>query len=196
MARQALAALRKRMSSPVEQIKSLFVEALLCPEDDKWLEDDGYLSNCRIQFLLSLGIVSWAVYMVGQIPKFTTTGPAKQPRQHLKTILMMVYVVVVILNGPNVFNAVSTTASLFSMFFAFVLTYMELNGVEIGPGLEPYFLIISGAMGYSLLKRTADDYFLGIDDMKSSLIICVCAGINAWVRNLVRTYENALKAKS
>lgn len=185
----------RTMSIPVEQLKALFSDALLCPDDTKWIEEDGYLSYCRIQFLLSLGIVAWACYMVGQISNFTTDGPVKQPRQHLKFALMMIYVVTIILNGPNVFNALSTTVSLLSMLFAFVLSYMEFNGVEIGAGLEPYFLLVTAAMGYSMLKRTADEDFFNIDDVKSTLFVCVCGGLNAWVRNLVRTYENALKQK-
>ena len=178
-------------ASAVDQIK-LMIKDSFC-QNELGFQHDGYLSFCEINtFVMALPTIALALYTIPKLFTMGDSGPSHSRLGHAKMVLMILQVLVTSKFGPEVFNIVSLTTTLFGMMATFILTFMEFNGVQIpAQSVEMFFHILAASNGYRTIKLIADHVVPTDPRVIASASICLVSFINGAFRNIVDAIDVA-----
>lgn len=173
-----------------EKIKELFQDSLCL--DSFGIQSDGYLSACAINtYVLALSLLILAVYTIPKLFGMKDNGPSHSPLGHGRMALIIIHTLACGRFGPGFYNVISLTVALASMMFAFILTFMEFNGVTAPRhSLELYYHVWTASTGYLIIKYIAD----GVDlrertDVLGAAAICFVSFIGGAYRNIADAIE-------
>lgn len=175
---------------PVEKLKELFYDSLCL--DSFGIQEDGYLSVCAINtYVLALPLVLLILYTIPKLFNLKDNGPSHSPLGHGRMALIILHTLVASYYGPAIYNVISLTVTLGSMGFAFILTFMEFNGVTIPrQPLELYYHVWSASTGYFIIKHIADHVDLRERlDVLGAVGICFVSFIAGAYRNIADAIE-------
>lgn len=176
--------------SPAEKIKELFFDSLCL--DSFGIQEDGYLSVCAINtYVLALPLLLLALYTIPKLFNLKDNGPSHSPLGHGRMLLIVLHTAVASYYGPAIYNVISSTLVLPAMGFAFILTFMEFNGVTIPrQPLELYYHVWSASTGYFIIKHIADHVDLRErPDILGTIAICFVSFIAGAYRNIADAIE-------
>lgn len=163
----------------------------LCPGEIGFTAD-GYFSQCFTNtYLFTPLAVILTIWAIADTKNLRNDGhPVDTLAGRLNFFLTAVYTVVVFRCGPDVFNVIASIASMLSLAAMFILSFLDLKGVNVSrKPIEIYFFLIAAVSGYYVVQ------FIGIKKygtpLLSAVLLCLVSSIAGSVRNICSAFDEA-----
>lgn len=177
-----------------EHLKQIFGSSLC--RGELGFTEDGYLTQCFCSTYLFTPVVliltAWAIKETKSLA--TDAHPANTMSGRVKFFLTSLYTAIIVTQGANIFNTLAIFASYATLSVIFVLSYMELKGVDVPQKpLEAYFFVAAVYSGYLFVQ------FIGTYNytpaLNSAVYVCLISSVAGAARNILSAFDDAVETK-
>lgn len=176
--------------SDLALLKPHFVAAL-CP-DEIGFSVDGYLTPCFTNtYLYSPLAIILTIWAVTETKTLNTNGHRTNTVGNaVNFLLTILYTIVTIAKGPDMFNVISTPVNLLTNFVIFVLAFFDFKGVNVpNKPIEIYYFLTAAVSGYLVVQG------IGMKNFTSQLLaptyICLASSAAGSARNIISAFTDA-----